>query len=112
MTRKLIRSEAADDDLLAIADELAGSVGIDAALAVDERLDAAIESLAELSNRGRVVPELRVRGITAYRELIVSPYYRIIYRVEEAEVWIIAVLDHRRDLDTLLHDRARRDRAR
>jgi plasmid stabilization system protein ParE len=48
VTRKLIRSEAADDDLLAIADELAGSVGIDAALAVDERLDAAIESLAEL----------------------------------------------------------------
>jgi hypothetical protein len=55
-------------------------------------LDIRIESLAELSNRGRVVPELRVRGITAHRELIVSPYYRIIYRVEAAEVWIIAVL--------------------
>jgi plasmid stabilization system protein ParE len=110
VTRKLIRSEAADDDLLAIADELAGS--IDAALAVDERLDAAIESLAELSHRGRVVRQLRVRGIIAYRELIVSPYYRIIYRVEEAEVWIIAVLDHRRDLDTVLRDRARRDHAR
>lgn len=111
MTRKVIRSEAADEDMLVIADELAASISMDAALAVDERLDAAIESLAELSNRGRMVSELRARGTTTYRELIVPPYYRIIYRVEEREVWIIAVLDHRRDLDVLLRERARRDRA-
>lgn len=106
-----MRSEAADEDMLAIADDVAASISIDAALALDERLDTAIESLDELSNRGRIVPELRVRGITTYRELIVPPYYRIMYRVEEQEVWVIAVLDHRRDLDTLLRERARRDRA-
>ena len=106
-----MRSEAADEDMLAIADELAASISIEAALVLDERLDAAIESLDEMSNRGRVVPELRVRGITRYRELIVSPYYRIMYRVEEREVWVIAVLDHRRELDTLLQERARRDQA-
>jgi plasmid stabilization system protein ParE len=105
-----MRSEAADEDMLAIVDDLAASVGIEAALALDERLDTAIESLAELSDRGRVVPELRARGTTTYRELIVLPY-RILYRVEEREVWIVAVLDHRRDLDTLLRERARRDRA-
>jgi len=106
-----MRSEAADEDMLVIADELAASISIEAALVLDERLDAAIESLDEMSNRGRVVPELRVRGITTYRELVVPPYYRIMYRVEEREVWVIAVLDHRRDLDTLLQERARRDRA-
>jgi len=96
--------------MLAIADDVSASLGIDAALALDDRLDLAIESLGELSHRGRVVPELRARGIAMYRELIVAPFYRIMYRVEDNEVWIVAVLDHRRDLDAVLQDRARRDR--
>jgi plasmid stabilization system protein ParE len=58
-----------------------------------------------------VVPELRVHGITTYREIIVLPY-RVIYRVEPGEVWVVAVLDHRRDLDALLQERVRRDRGR
>jgi hypothetical protein len=37
--------------------------------------------------------------------------YRISYRLEAREVWIVAVLDHRRDVDALLHERARRDRS-
>ena len=112
MTRKVMRSKAADEDMLAIIDDLAANISLDVALATDERLDAAIESLDELSNRGRIVPELRTRGIRTYRELIVPPYYRVMYRVEEREVWVIAVLDHRRDLDTLLQERARRDKVR
>lgn len=108
MTRKVLRSVAAVEDLLAIADDLLSGLGVDAALAADDRLDAAIESLNELSSRGRIVPELRARGIATYRELIVLPY-RVIYRVEPREVWVVAVLDHRRDLDTLLLERARRD---
>jgi toxin ParE1/3/4 len=111
VTRKIVRSEAAAEDLLSIADDLLATLGIDAALATDERLDTAIESLDELSSRGRIVPELRMRGITLYREIVLLPC-RIIYRVEPREVWIVAVADHRRDLDSLLHDRARRDRAR
>lgn len=111
MTRKVVRSEAAVEDMLTIVDDMFAALGTDAALAVDARLDAAIESLDELGHRGRIVPELRVRGITTYREIIALPY-RIIYRVEAREVWIVAILDHRRDLDTLLHERARRDRAR
>jgi toxin ParE1/3/4 len=111
VTRNVQRSEAAVDDLLGIVDGLFTDAGIDVALETEERLDAAIESQGQLSNRGRVVPELRVRGITTYREIVVMPY-RIIYRVELREVWILAVLDHRRDLDALLHERARRDRGR
>jgi len=62
-----------------------------------------------MSHRGRVVPELRARGVVTYRELIVLSC-RIIYRAEPREVRIVAALDRRRDLDTLLLERARRDR--
>jgi plasmid stabilization system protein ParE len=109
MTRKVVRSAAAAEDMLSIADDLISDLGIEAALAADERIDDAIESLATLSHRGRGVPELRARGVTTYRELITMPF-RIIYRVEPREIWIVAVLDHRRDLDQLLVQRARRDR--
>ena len=53
------------------------------------------------------MPELRLRGITLYRELIRAPY-RIIYRIVGAEVWVLAIVDGRRDLDALLNSRIRR----
>ena len=55
----------------------------------------------------RVVPELRIRGISIYRE-VQRPPYRIVYRTVGAEVWVLAIVDGRRDLDGLLFDRARR----
>lgn len=56
-------------------------------------LDAG-ESLAELPDRGRVVPEVS-RGDV--RELIISPY-RLIYRRDSGTVTITMVLHERREL--------------
>jgi toxin ParE1/3/4 len=60
-----------------------------------ERLLEAGESLGELSERGRVVPELVDPKI---RELQVDPY-RLIYSVAESEVMVLGVLHQRRDFD-------------
>jgi len=54
--------------------------------------------------RGRVVPELNYFNIIGYRELI-SPSWRIIYRVEADKVWVLAVIDGRRNAEDLLLDR-------
>ena len=54
--------------------------------------------------RGRIVPELRAQGVQFYRELL-SPPYRIMYRVKDRLVLVVAVLDGRRNLDDLLLDR-------
>ena len=53
----------------------------------------AAESLADLSERGRIVPEL---GDRRYRELLVSSY-RLVYRVSEEAVNIVAVVHGARD---------------
>lgn len=62
------------------------------------------ESLDTSPMRGRVVPELARFGIRSWRELVVKPY-RILYRVAEKEVYVLAVFDGRRDLEDVLLER-------
>jgi plasmid stabilization system protein ParE len=66
-------------------------------------------SLDAAPMRGRVVPELARFGIRSWRELVVKPY-RIVYRVAEAEVFVLAVFDGRRDLEDVLLERLVRSR--
>ena len=51
--------------------------------------------------RGRVVPELQKEGITMYRELISSPW-RIMYKVDNDAVYIMAIFDSRQNVEELL----------
>lgn len=51
--------------------------------------------------KGRVVPELQKEGITLYREVIASPW-RIIYKVGNDTVYIMAILDSRQNIEELL----------
>lgn len=54
--------------------------------------------------RGRVVPELAAFGFKTWRELIINPY-RLLYRIEAERVFVLAVVDSRRDLEDLLLNR-------
>ncbi len=51
--------------------------------------------------KGRVVPELQKEGITFYREIITSPW-RIMYKVGNDTVYIMAILDSRQNVEELL----------
>jgi len=72
------------------------------------RILNAIESrtlaLEKMPQRGRVVPELAAFGIHTYRELIESPW-RIIYRISARSVFVLAILDGRRNVEDVLLDR-------
>jgi toxin ParE1/3/4 len=63
-----------------------------AAKLVADLLEAA-ESLATLSDRGRPVPEL---NDSQYRELL-TKNYRLVYRVSQGEVIVIALIHGARD---------------
>ncbi|MBX2977293.1 MAG: type II toxin-antitoxin system RelE/ParE family toxin [Ignavibacteriaceae bacterium] len=65
-------------------------------------------SLQEYQNRGHVPPELNLLGIDDFQELHYKPY-RIIYQIVEKGVFIHCVLDGRRDMQKLLHERLMRD---
>jgi len=51
--------------------------------------------------KGRVIPELQKEGITLYRETITSPW-RIIYKVGNDTVYIMAILDSRKNVEDIL----------
>jgi len=61
-----------------------------------QRLIAAAEPLADFPKMGRVVPE----GDGRQREVAFDPY-RIIYRIEDDEIYIVTVVHSARDLAAL-----------
>ena len=77
------------------------------ALAVFERIERRCLRLDAMPQRGRIVPELRAVGVQTYRELVEGSW-RIIYRYDDSNVYVIAVLDARRDLSSLLLERLAR----
>ncbi len=51
--------------------------------------------------QGRVVPELLRQGISIYREIVISPW-RVIYKVEGNKVYVLSVIDSRRNVEDIL----------
>jgi toxin ParE1/3/4 len=80
----------------------------EAAHAIAGRLERRCARLAQLPERGRIVPELRAVDVYVYRELIERPW-RIVYRYEKGRVYVMAVLDARRNLVSLLLERLARE---
>jgi len=54
--------------------------------------------------RYRIVSELSEVGIKHYRQITINPY-RIIFKLTETAVYIFAVVDGRRELESFLFDR-------
>jgi toxin ParE1/3/4 len=82
-------------------------IGVDSpgnALQILKKIRKKASGLYTLPDRGRIVPELKDQGIHIYREIIVPPW-RIIYRTSDATVFILSVIDSRRNVEDILLDR-------
>lgn len=74
------------------------------ALRIFKKIKNNASSLYSTPERCRIVPELKEQGIMQYRELIVKPW-RIIYRIAEKKVYVLSVLDSRRNIEDILLER-------
>ncbi len=90
----------AEQDLLGIVEFIAND-SPQSALEILDRVRAATARLDHSPKRGRVVPELLAHGITRYREIVVKPW-RVIYRVEARSVYVLSVIDGRRNVEDVL----------
>ena len=93
-------TDRARRDLVDIARFIARD-SAETARAIKGRLRSRGETLDEHAERGRVVPELAAYGVFVVRELVDAPW-RITYRIDGDRVFILGVLDGRRDLEDIL----------
>jgi toxin ParE1/3/4 len=68
------------------------------------QIEKAFSKLSEFPERGAYPKELLAIGIREYREIFFKPY-RIIYRVMDKNVYVLLVVDGRRDMQSLLQRR-------
>lgn len=77
---------------------------VDTATAILNKIKTKCRTLNQFPDKGRIVPELKAFGIYSYRELIISPW-RVIYRTFGQNVYVLAVIDSRRNMEDILIER-------
>lgn len=101
---KLNISAEAEEDLFDLWRYVAESDSPEKADALLDKLEESCLSLSKLPNKGHVPKELRRIGVLDFLEIHFKPY-RIIYECDDKRVLIHAILDGRRNMETLLQQR-------
>jgi toxin ParE1/3/4 len=97
---QVVWSNIAENDLMNIIEYVADDSPPNASK-IFKKIKQKASSLNTFPERGRIVPELRDQGILQYRELVISPW-RILYRISEKNVFVLSVLDSRRNIEDIL----------
>jgi len=95
-----IFTKFAEDDLIEILDYYVDK-NPDYIPKLVNRIDIRLEELRTFPEKGRVVPELEKKSITDYRELI-EGYYRIIYHIKDQNVFVLSIIDGRRNFEEII----------
>ena len=69
-----------------------------------DQIEKSFSKLSEFPERGAYPKELLMLGIREYREFFFKPY-RIIYRIMKKNVYVLLIVDGRRDMQSLLQRR-------
>lgn len=77
---------------------------VDIAIEKHEEIKELAEQLVLFPGQGRTIPELLKHNITKYHELIISPW-RLMYKIEIDVVYVMGVIDGRRNIEDVLLQR-------
>jgi toxin ParE1/3/4 len=69
-----------------------------------DKIEEVFANLFDLPERGAYLKKLLALGIREYREIFFKPY-RIIYRIIKKKVYVLLIVDGRRDMQSLLQRR-------
>ena len=94
-------TEEAEGDALGIVSYFDSSINAERVIT---RFETKAAALAIFPETGRIVPELRRIGVITYHEVFTGPW-RMLYEIRDYSVFIVAVLDGRRDLAEMLFER-------
>ena len=96
----ILWTSPAKADLFELVTYIAGE-SLQAAERCMKKLEDGVEKLAWSPARGRIVPELAAYGCQEYREIIIKPW-RIVFKIDANNVYIMMVIDSRRNVEELL----------
>ena len=96
-------TSTAKNDLYEIIEYIAQD-SVDIAIQKLEEIRESAEQLVLFPGKGRTIPELLKHNITKYHELIIPPW-RLMYKVEINIVYLMAVIDGRRNIEDVLLQR-------
>jgi len=97
---EVLWARVAENDLLGIIIFIAED-SPENALKILSKIKNRTAKLENSPMQGRVVPELLRQGISLYREIVISPW-RVIYKIDENSVYILSVIDSRRNVEDIL----------
>lgn len=97
---KVIWASVAEKDLINIIEDIAEDSPQNA-IKVLAKIRKQVSDLYTMPEKGRIVPELYDQGVLLYRELIIAPW-RLIYRMSEQEIYVLSVIDSRRNVEDIL----------
>ncbi len=99
----VIWANVAEKDLINIIEYIAEESPQNA-IKILAKIRKQASDLYTMPERGRIVPELYDQGILSYQELIIEPW-RLIYRMSEQEIYVLSVIDSRRNVEDILMKR-------
>lgn len=99
----VIWATIAQKDLKQIIDYIAIDSPVNASRIL-KKIKQKVSTLYTMPDRGRMVPELKEQGIHTYRELIIDPW-RVIYRISDTTVFVLSIIDSKRNVEDILLDR-------
>lgn len=102
-TFNVVWASSARDDLASIIEYIAKD-NPQNAKAVLRQIQTQAEKLNYWPQKNRIVPELLAFGVKQYQETITSPW-RIIYRTVKSTVFVVLVVDSRRNVEDILFER-------
>ncbi len=100
---EIIWTKTAKNDLNEIVEYIAND-SVKIALNKFYEITESTKQLENFPEQGRIIPELRNENILRYREIIISPW-RLMYKIEDKKIYIMALIDGRRNVEDVLMKR-------
>ncbi|RLC05052.1 MAG: plasmid stabilization protein [Deltaproteobacteria bacterium] len=97
---KVIWANVAESDLKDIIEYISIDIPQNA-LRILKNIKQKTSELYTLPERNRIVPGLQDQGILQYREMIIPPW-KLIYRIAERKVYVLSLIDSRRNVEDIL----------
>ncbi len=101
---KVLIDPQAKQDLKEIFIYVAVNDNISSANKLLDSLENTCYKLEKFPERGHIPEELRLTGIKRYLEILYKPY-RIIYEIDNDQIYVHSVLDGRRNIQEILNER-------